>query len=260
MNKKGQVAIFVIVAIVIVGLIAAFYFLYPKIRSGEINIPGLTAKQASPSSFLQSCIGDSVKSSMQTLSKQGGYLNPTGYIEFNKTKIKYLCYTTDNFKTCTVQEPFIKNHFEAELKQMVKPNIDKCFSDLKKNYGDLGYTITPSSIQSDISIVPGKIQIKITSPITITKTTSETYNSLDVSVNSEMYKLLSVAGNIVEFEAYYGDSDPDVYVNYYPDLRVFKLRLDDGTKIYTIQNAVTKEEFTFASRSLVWPSGYGLTA
>ena len=47
-------------------------------------------------------------------------------------------------------------------------------------------------------------------------------------------------------------------MSYYPDLRMEKIKLSDGTKVYKLSNIVTKEEFIFASRSLSWPPGLAL--
>jgi hypothetical protein len=47
-------------------------------------------------------------------------------------------------------------------------------------------------------------------------------------------------------------------MQYYPDLKIEKTKLSDGTTIYILSNVVSKDRFTFASRSLAWPPGYGL--
>ena len=62
----------------------------------------------------------------------------------------------------------------------------------------------------------------------------------------------------MQFESVLGDSETTLYIQYYPDLKIEKIkRADEGT-IYKLSNVVTGDEFTFASRSLNWPAGYGL--
>jgi len=43
----------------------------------------------------------------------------------------------------------------------------------------------------------------------------------------------------------------------YPNLKVQKLKQGDGTKVYIIEDRNTKEKLQFATRSLVWPPGWG---
>ena len=71
-----------------------------------------------------------------------------------------------------------------------------------------------------------------------------------------MYDLLLIAESIVQFESTLGDSETTDYLNYYPDLSISKIKLGDGSKVYTLKDVVTNEQFRFATRSLVWPAGY----
>ena len=43
----------------------------------------------------------------------------------------------------------------------------------------------------------------------------------------------------------------------YPDFIIEKIKRGDGTTIYIIKNKESKTKFQFASRSFVWPPGYG---
>ena len=72
-----------------------------------------------------------------------------------------------------------------------------------------------------------------------------------------MYELLFTAANIIDFESSLGDSATELYLQYYPDIKIYKNNLGDGSTIYKIENVISGESFTFASRSLAWPAGYG---
>jgi hypothetical protein len=200
-----------------------------------------------------------IDSTMSTLSKQGGYLNPEGYILYESEKIKYLCYINENFKKCIVQQPSIKTHYEDELRDNLQAKAKECAASLKKSYESSGYAVTMPSISFNLSIVPSSIKMELNAPTTITKgEETRTFQKFDFSEESEMYDLLALAGNIVEFEAYYGDSNIDAYMQNYPNIIIQKIKLDEGSTIYILESALTIERFTFASRSLVWPAGYGL--
>ena len=73
-----------------------------------------------------------------------------------------------------------------------------------------------------------------------------------------MYDLIMTSVSIIDYESTYGDSETTLYMQYYPDLKIEKTKLSDGTTIYVLTNVISKESFTFASRSLAWPPGYGI--
>ncbi len=249
--KKGQMTIFIIVAIVIAILILLFFLLRPR-------LPGIFEEELSPTSYLKGCIEPEVRPAVELLAKQGSYQAPEGYIEYKGAKIKYLCYTDDNYETCNVQQPMIKQNFERELNLMLKSRANQCVRNLISEYEKRGYEVSSGGIDSSASIVPNKIIISFNAPLTISKETSQKFQNFDAEINSEIYDLLFIANSIVEYEAELGDSATELYLQYYPDLKIEKIKLSDGTKIYKLSNVITGEEFSFASRSLAWPAGYGL--
>lgn len=254
MDKKGQIAIFVIIALVIISGILVFV-LYKPARS--LLVPG--AKEISPKQYLSDCIEPDLRNAIEILSAQGGYSNPEGYIPYNDKKIKYLCYTSNYYETCTVQQPLIKENFEKELSLILKTNAEKCLAALDSAYKEQGYEVTKGALKINVSIDLGRIRMGFNVPMTITKgETKMTFNSLEAEVKSELYNLLAIAYSIVDYEATYGDSETTNYINYYPDLKINKIKINDGSKIYVLSNVVTDESFAFATRSLVWPAGYGL--
>ena len=250
-GKKAQVAIFVIVAIAIVALIVLGVIFYPRLSGvfyGELN----------PSSYLRDCIEPEVKIGKELLSKQGGYQDPEGFAFYGGEKIKYLCYTDDYYETCVVQQPMIKNHFELELNGMIKNRAGECTRNLINEYEKRGYDVSSAEIDSSVVIIPGKINVIVESPMSVTKDTTQTFKRFNIEIESEMYDLLFTAGSIIDYESSLGDSASELYLQYYPDLKIEKTKLSDGTKIYKLSNVVTEESFVFASRSLAWPAGYGL--
>lgn len=247
-GKKGQVTIFIIVAIVIV-LVVLAVFLYPR-----ISITG--AQEFSPNNYLKSCMEPGVKESAVLLGKNAGYSNPEGFIVNNGEKIKYLCYTNKYYEQCVVQQPMIRENFEKELQGMINSKAQGCIKSLKAEYESRGYGVSAGGAESSVSIVPGKIKINIRAPITITKEESKTFREFDIDYESNMYDLIMIAMSIVDYETTYGDSETTVYMQYYPDLKIEKETLSDGSRIYRITNVITDERFVFATRSVAWPPGY----
>jgi len=250
--KKGQVTIFIIVAIAIVGLIAATVFFLPRIQ--EAIAPG----GFSPSAYLKDCIEPEIKPAVENLAKHGGYLEPEGFILYDGEKIKYLCHSSEFYQTCVVQEPMVKNNFERQLSGIINPRAEQCFSNLKREYEKRGFAVSAGKGSILLEIITGKVRLSFVAPFTATKgETTQTFKQFDIETLSEMYELLFIAQSIVDFEAAYGDSETTLYMQYYHNIKIDKRKLDDGSKIYILSNTVTKESFTFASRSLAWPPGYG---
>ncbi|MEI6731117.1 MAG: hypothetical protein WCK90_00400 [archaeon] len=250
-NKRGQVAIFIIIAIVLVILIVGI-FLYQR------EIISFGGKAFSPESYLKDCITPEIQSDIAILAKQGGYASPTGFVTYKDEKIAYLCYISEFYKPCVVQEPFVRSNFENELSKLITNKVSACVDNLKREYERKGYSVSSAGVVSSVSIAPKKLNIDIKAPMTITKDTSQTFKQFNVQMDSQIYTVLAIAESIVNFEAVYGDSETTVYMQFYPNIMIEKNKLSDGTKIYKISDVVTKESFTFASRGLSWPPGYQL--
>lgn len=246
---KGQVAVFVILAVIIVAVVL-FVVFYPGIKTTFDDAQ-------TPDSYLRKCIEPEIKPVMEKLSAQGGYLNPEGFVTYNDTKIKYLCYTNKDYLTCVIQQPALKAHFEKELYDRVRPKLIQCANSLKGEYERNGYSVSSSTPEVSVELVPKKVRVNVEMPLTLTKDVSQTFSGFEINVESEMYDLLAISLSIMEFEATYGDSETTLYLSYYPDLKIEKTRLSEGTKIYKLTNAATHESFTFATRSQAWPPGYG---
>jgi len=247
-GKKGQLAVYVIVAVVIVALIVLGVMFYPKIQSAfgvELN----------PQDYLTKCVEPIISDNVALLANQSGYAMPEGFVVYDGQKVKYLCYVSDSYKTCKVQQPMIKNNFENELNKLVAVRAVQCVSDLKAEYEKRGYSVSLGQVSSRVEIVPDKIKINFKAPMTITKDTSQTFKEFNVEEKSGIYDLLFIAQSIVDFESAYGDSETTLYMQYYPNLKIEKIRLEDGTKIYRLSDVISKESFEFASRSLVFPPG-----
>jgi len=251
MNKRGQMAIFIIVALVIIGIILAVYY-YPRIS------PVITT-EAQPMQYLQDCISPQATSTIELLAQQGGDENPTGFITYNGTKVKYLCYSSEYYKTCVIQQPLLMSHFSDEVSRILTPKLNSCAQTMKDYYTSRGYSITMGEIKSTVTLAPGKVRIIYSTPMTLTKNdVTRKFDKFDVEINSQIYDLLSIATSVVDYEATYGDSETTTYMQYYPNLRIDKIKLEDGVKIYKLTDVTTEDSFTFATRSLVWPPGYGL--
>jgi len=252
-SKRGQVAVYIIVALVIVVGGILIWILYPD------TISGIIGGKESPHIFLKSEIEPTVLDSIEILSKQGGYEDPEGYIMYQGNRVKYLCYTSKYYEPCLVQQPRIKGNFEDELERMIQIDVEGAVDDLIKTYEGRGYSVSSlSRAGTEVEIVSGKIIVMVKAPMTFSKEATETFDEFKIEIESNMYNLLMIATSIIDFESTYGDSETSMYTAYYPDLRIRKIKLGDGSTVYTVEDVVTEESFMFASRGLAWPAGYGI--
>jgi len=253
MKKRGQITIFIIIAVIIVVVGILIYTFYPEIQAGL----GLGLKN--PQAFIQSCIEEEIKENVEKLSLQGGSLAPTHYIMYNNDKIEYICYTGEYYKTCVVQQPMLKEHIESEIKNEIEEEVDACFDSMKKSYQRMGYDVNLKKGEKDVELLPKRIVATFDYSLVLTKAEdSEKHDSFRVVLNNNLYELISIANSILEWETTYGKAESTVYMNYYHDLKVEPKLQSDGTTIYILTDRNTENKFQFASRSVAWPPGYGV--
>lgn len=253
-SKHAQVTIFIIVAVAIVAVGILIFLLSPQLRTS------LGFAEENPPEFIQNCIEKKIENSVNKLSLQGGSLTPEHYIMYDNEKIEYLCYTTEYYKTCVMQQPMLKEHIESEIKEEIEEEIKKCFDDLEESYMKKGYIVNLKRGATDVELLPEKIVTEFNYPLTLTKGDSKNYNSFRVVVDNNLYELVSVANSILNWEARYGDAETTVYMNYYHDLKVEKKKQSEGSTVYILTDRNTGDKFQFASRSVAWPPGYGTSS
>jgi len=250
-DKRGQITIFIIIAVLVIGLVALFFFIIPKTKTET------TFDAKNPQGFIQNCLEDDVQNVVETLSTRGGSIEPEFYFTYNNVNIEYLCYTNENYKLCMVQQPLLKPHIEAEIKKAIADKVETCFNNLEENYKINGYNVQLEKGKTEVELLPKRVVVNFKDYVlTVAKGETARHDSFNVVLNNNLYELISIAKSIVEWEATVGDADPRTYMTYYSDLRVDKNLRDDGTKIYIITDRNTGNKFQFASRSLVFPPGF----
>jgi hypothetical protein len=252
MVKKGQVTLFVIIGIFIVVAAVLIFLFYPKIKV----ILGFETQ--TPSEFLSSCIQEDLNNALEKITMQGGSLIPNHYILHNGYKIQYLCYTREYYQTCVMQQPMLKEHIEKEINNAIQDSAVICLDSLEKNFKGRGYEVSLNSGEMEVELLPKRIVLDFNSPFTLRKGEDiQRFKILSVVINNNLYELVSIANSILNFETRFGDSETTIYMNYYRDLKVEKLKQSDGSTIYILTDRNNpKNKLQFASRSLAWPPGF----
>lgn len=250
-GKKGQVTIFIIIAIIIVGL--AILLLVPSVR--QMIIP------SAPSEMIpRACVEEAVRDSLNESMMHGGTVNPELYFMYNNETITYLCYTSEWYQRCTMQDPFLLQTVENEAVRDSQPEITKCIDDMITKLENRGYTVkTSGTKRADIILFPGKVVVAFNLSMALERgeeTQTISGSRLQTEFASSSYQLIMIASSIQNWEARMGEAISENYMGYYPNIKVEKKLQDDGTKIYILTDRNTLEKLQFASRSLSWPPGY----
>jgi hypothetical protein len=251
--KKGQVAIFIIIAVLAVGAILSIYFLNRGIRTTE------RFEETNPQTFIQNCIEDDLKNAVEKVSLQGGVIDPEGYTEYQGNKIQYVCYTAEDFKPCEVQIPFLEQRIESEIEKEITPSADFCFSQLLRNYENKGYSVKMEKGSLTVDLLPKKIFVVFGNVVTVTKGNTQRFDNFNIVLDNNLYELVGISSSILKLETLVGESSLDFYNDNYRWISVEKKDRDDGTKIYIVKDTRTGDKFQFASRSVVWSPGHDLS-
>jgi hypothetical protein len=248
MNNKAQVTVFIIIALIILVVLILLF-----LRRGELFV---VSSEANPLTQIKNCMSDSAEEAIGKLSVQGGSINPENYFMWNGTKIQYLCYASEYNTLCSMQKPMLKADIQKEIQNYVNERIDGCLSAVKDSLSRKGYSVTYKKPAINVELVLNNVIVNADEiNLVISKSSTETYNSVRADIISKLYEFTMIASSIANLEAHYGDSETLNYMINYPSLKVEKKKQMDGTKIYVLTDRNANEKFIFASRSMALASG-----
>ena len=251
-NSRGQVTIFIIIALVIIGVAVLIYFLNaPTEITAEFD-------EKNPRGFIQFCLEDKIEETVEIVSSQGGSINPENYILYQDNKIEYLCFTEEYYRTCIVQQPLLKSHIESEIENEIKEDVINCFNELKESYTRRNYNVNLEQGKTRVELLPKRVVSSFDYVLTVTKAETERHDSFDIVLNNNLYELVGITNSIIDWETTYGDAETTIYMTYYKDLKVEKKKQADGSTIYILTDRNNENKFQFASRSSALPQGYGV--
>jgi len=222
LNRRSQVTIFVIIAIVIVGLIGG-YFLINKYYTPTIpeNIVPVYDNYIS-------CLKNVAKDGASIMASQGGYIQPPEFspgseyapfsnqFDFLGMPVAYWYYISGN-GVAKEQIPTQKL-MEKQLSDYVKSGAIECDFNLFRNQG---YLISQSEPQSSsVSILDNKIKISLNQKISIDYGESNfVINNHKIEINSNLGNFYNLAKKIYGYEksaSFLENYSLDVLYNYAP--------------------------------------------
>jgi len=247
-KNKGQITIFIIVAIILVA-IALFFIFYSKIKPASIN-------PLNVQDYIDSCMKTSGQEAINLVEERGGYLNPGNYILYKNKTIGYTCYNKNYYQTCIMQTPNLIG-FEAEqIRGYSLSKINSCFDSLKIDLEKRNYRAIMQEGNFSVELSPGKVILEDNRKMTITKNEQTlNYGNFQAVIPSRLYEFADIAQEISNQEAKFCNFEYLGYMILYNSWIIDKDELNGQNKIYTIKDKNTQEEFRFAVRSCALPAG-----
>ena len=248
-NKKGQITIFIILALIlVVGFILVFLVMNPP----ETKI----IDDKNPQAFIETCTKEAVEEAIEIISKSGGDINPRGFISYKDEDITYLCYASDVYFPCTNQRPLLIEHIENEITKHITPIVSDCFFSLKQKI-EKTHAIETSGMEIKTTLHTKSISVEINKKFKIIRNGESTdINTFRMRFVHPIYDLAKIAMEIVNQESKYCNFDELGYMIVYPKYDITKFITGEADIIYIIEDISTKNKFKFAVKSCELPPGF----
>jgi len=252
-NKRGQVTIFIIIALVLVAAILIYVFMRGNLGS---VIPGYSSAE-NPLTYISECVEDSFREIIPPILAQGGYSDPQLHINFEGEKVAYLCYTSSLYVKCINQNPLYIQHLENEIEVAMSDRIESCFSTMKDDYERKGNQVEMDEMDNlDVSLEDRQVVMTMDRGVTIKRGDEiKTYNEFKSKINSPVYNLARVAQEIVAQESNFCYSEFRGYQLINPWVKIEKNDLRGQSKVYEITDKNTMTKLNIAVRSCAASAG-----
>src|SRR3989344_2199380 len=251
-NKRGQVTIFIIIALVLIAGIA----FYTLIRGKAAEIKQSYRSSENPQQYIAECVEDAARPAISELLMHGGFTDPELNTTYKGVEIAYLCYTSLNYEPCVNQVPLYSKHLNDELKESIRDDVEECFSSMKYDYEQKKFSVELGETKNfDVHSTDRKVIINISRELTIMNRDEEarTYKDFKISINSPMYNLGRVVQEIVAQEATFCHSEYLGYQTLYPWVKITKTDINGKYKVYEVTDRNTGEKLNFAVKGCSIP-------
>ena len=202
-NRKGQVTLFILIAILIVGAIVGYFFL-----RGNLTETNISQELRPAYDYYISCLESTAEEGIHLLGEQGGYIEVPEFepgsacmpfssqLDFLGQPIPYWMYVSGN-NLLKEQVP-TKSFMATELEKYVSERIEDCdFTEFEL----MGYDVYVDEGLVEAEINKRDVELKVNSKITIFKEEqSVVVNSHKFSVSSKLGKFYDMAIDVYNFE------------------------------------------------------------
>jgi len=245
-NKRGQVALFVIIAIVIVGSLIALYAVRTA-PTAEISV------EENPRPFMERCVKEIIEENIEIMLHQGGYIDPENYHAYEGDKVAYLCYNEELHKTCVNQEPLFIDHLGNEIEDYSKGGVVGCFLLLEEEYRKRNYGVQGEDARFGVELTDNKVRVLMSKPLTVSKGEGvQSYEDFSFDIISNLYNLGRVAMDITKQESKSCEFNYVSYMALHPDIKITKHNIGSELSIYEIEDRDSGEKLNIGVRSCAY--------
>jgi len=244
MVKRGQVTIFIIIAIILVASIAGFFLFRQQLGLEDL----LTPEDDSIYLFVESCIEEIGKDAIYHITQNGGYFLPT---EFSTSEgIPYYYSNGKNYMPS-------KEDIEKEISYYINQMLFFC----TKNFVDFSnFNITQGEIKTETEIKDEEVVLNVEYPISVSdgKSTTlfEDFKNIEIPVRlGIVYNAIKeIIQEQLNYDSICLSCILDVSLKY--DLYVDMFDYDEETVIFIIRDETLKIneedfEFMFANKYMI---------
>jgi hypothetical protein len=250
--KKGQMTVWVIVALAIVVVIILFFLL----RGRVVPEPGGRPSE-DPKAFIGECVRNSVNEVVDIMLPQGGFVSPNHVKMYKGKNVSYICYNRGNYHSCVNEHPLLLNEMTDEIDNYVTPRVDQCFDVYKFEMSKRGIVVDlEKEMDLEVKLGRNRIYVDIDRKVVVRDGDEvREIGKFDISIVSPLYDLGRVAMEIASQEVKYCYFEYVGYMILYPKYDIGVFPLSDNTKIYSIEDKKSEKELNIAIRSCAIPPG-----
>lgn len=228
-NRKGQITIFIIVAIVIVVAVIAFFIIRGVIDSRNNGIG--TSDEVF--TFYESCIEAKTRNALSSAGSQGGYLELPDFepgseyapfsnqLDFLGVPVPYWYYVSSN-GVVKEQVP-AKTTIESDIERYLNSELESCdFSSLRVK----GYDISAGDVNTNVRILDNEVRVEVNMDLSYQKNDENSIRSKhEVSVRSDFGEFYDLAREI------YDKEKEEAFLEYYTKDSLYNYAPVTGSEI-----------------------------
>ncbi len=248
MQKRGQVAIFIIVGIVLISALVLVFFFRDSLREGFKNI--VNKEEYANSQFneiqtmIEKCIDKETVKKVNLLGEQGGYFNPLNYDNYYGKKVTILCDNVAGKDYC-LAKPLDLEDVNLRLNKELKFSVKNCIN--LEPYTGKNYLLNTGTFDLQSEINPDNVLVTVNYPVKIK------YDEVEVKKDTFIKKVKVPLGNaviltntILNSEATNGEFDALVAGFISKGIFTVEKRKSYPNKIYILDFGNGKYKFNFA--------------
>lgn len=250
MTDKGQVTIFVIVAMVIVFAIFFLFLINKKdVSLREQDFDDITG-------YISNCLTERSNLIIEKMLDGGGFLNSNDTILYENNFVTYLCKNINNFESCVNQYPNYIKDVEDEFEKNIFGDSKVCIESLKQELTNRGYEFNSKDYIIEAKLKEGIVEVSLNGDFYMAKDeTTKKFSEFNILIRSSLMGLSTIANEIVSQEARWCYFSNEGFMTLYPEYDIRVYMMEDTTKIYTIKDKRNGEKLKMATLGCALPAG-----